>query len=76
MESDITLCNRGHVFIVMLFVVGKDSSSDWNWGFAFVRSVYPWLGITQTKNDAQLYIVREEFFDNQVTKKPFKSRPS
>lgn len=37
-------------------------------GFAFVRSVYPWLGITQTKNDAQLYLVREEFFDNQVTK--------
>lgn len=37
-------------------------------GFAFVRSVYPWLGITQTKNDAQLYRVREEFFDNQVTK--------
>lgn len=37
-------------------------------GFAILRTVYPLLGIIQTKNDAQLYIVREEFFDNQVTK--------
>lgn len=106
--------------IMMLLVVGKDSSDDLNWklamsmvfiwgvflgcliwqlpkwlsflegvsflsifimlavfisfilgGFAMFKTVYPWLGIIQTKNDARLYMVRGEFFDNQVTKNRF-----